>query len=243
MYKPQWKRQKSVMENECCLYLFEEDMSLEFIHVPGLFSVLSWTKWSSLVFNFLSSHALNPQLLQRVVPLLLSSKFSTKTHTGLALVLNRPGTLPMVLDEDVIGLGKCIAPCREDKRKNPGLGYSVFFQELGGPSPWDWLIALAPNSENRKWRKSAPLTKRVSCPSCACFRNKYFTCLRWVKCPSLFSSGGNLTIGWATLSLRNLSTMACNVSIGFHHGWPESEASLDFTLSGIYHKLRHQTKP
>ena len=50
-------------------------------------------------------------------------------------------------------------------------------------------------------------------------------------------------MGWVTLSLINLSTMACNVSMGFRHGWPESEASLNFTLSGIYHKLRRQTKP
>lgn len=50
-------------------------------------------------------------------------------------------------------------------------------------------------------------------------------------------------MGWITLSLINLSTMTYNVSTGFHHGWPESEASLDFTLSGIYHKLRRQIQP
>lgn len=50
-------------------------------------------------------------------------------------------------------------------------------------------------------------------------------------------------MGWVTLSLINLSTMTYNVSTGFHHGWPKSEASLDFTLSGIYHTLRRQIQP
>lgn len=128
-------------------------------------------------------------------------------------------------------LSRYITPCAENKRKTPCLNCSISSKSL-----------VASNSQNRKLRKSAPLTKRVSCPSCACFKNKYFTCLRWVNCPSRGFLWKKSYRGLGQPFTGKLQHYNLQCSHGFRHGWPESEVSLGFTLSGISHKLKYQTK-
>lgn len=141
-----------------------------------------------------------------MVPLL----FSTKTQLDLVLVLGPPTNT-----SDSLRWG-----CWQGKYITPYGGNTQVSVVVFLPRAWWPPIQRTGNEE------SLPLLqKEYRVLPVHALKNKYFPCLWWVKCPSLFSFGGNLTMGLAILSLINLRTMACSIPTGFHHGWSKSEAS------------------